>query len=258
MTTMHQRMPPAPKIYCRDSFGGLHPSVVRVAECTCELAHYDWAYVQRNKADIDRNWAQAGKSNPAFFDGIVLLTSSYRLIWSTPPGHLEMTLFATRFRNYLHWRHDGFRDSDAIDGFGSGIIRSADGAVLLIRQQPGNVNEGMYYFPSGFIDNSDVDAQGRVDIAASIAREVKEETGLAPADLVRVPGFIVTRAGPHLSVGVEFQSPLPTDGLAARIERFLADECDPEVAEVSFIADERECDGMKLTSYCDVLLPALL
>ena len=45
-----------------------------------------------------------------------------------------------------------------------------------------------------------------IDIDASIAREIGEETGLDAAALTRVPGYRVTLAGPLVSIAAEFCS----------------------------------------------------
>lgn len=244
-----------------------HDSVVRVDACTCLCRPFDWRFAHDEAAAIDSNWARATRDNSAYFDGIVLLTSAYTLEQVTPgpdgasavhAASLSVCLFETRFRNYLAWRHAGFRATGAIDGFGSAILRTADDAILLVSQSPGNVNEGLHYFPSGFIDRNDVDAAGHVDITASIVREMAEEIGLVQDDVVRQPGFTITRAGPHMSIGIHFQSALTADALALRISRYLATGRDPEIAGFTFVRDKRDLVGLKLAPHCAVLLDRLL
>jgi hypothetical protein len=59
--------------------------------------------------------------------------------------------------------------------------------VLLGRQSEGNLNSELAYPPRGLIDASDTVA-GTMDIDASIAPELEEETRLTPAKLERRPG----------------------------------------------------------------------
>lgn len=251
-----------------DASGNPHAAVVRIERCDCRLAGHDWAFARKAAARIDRDWANAIARNPAYFDGIVLLTSSYRLDGTCPRlsgtapgvcegGILRMTLFETRFRNYLAWRHDGYADTGVIDGFGSAVVHAADGAILLVRQHAGNVNEGLHYFPSGFIDTRDVDASGAVDIAASVVREMAEEVGIGLDDVTRRPGFVLTRAGPHLSIGVEFDSALPAEALARRIRRYLEHTSDPEIADVAFVRSKADLTRLDLAPHCAVLLDHL-
>ena len=257
-----------------DAAGRLHDAVVKVAHCSCRLAADDWLFARALADRIDQNWIAETRDNPAFFDGIVLLTKAYE-INSGACGHaadvnatgkdavssadaLSVVLFETRFRNYLLWRREGFRDAGAIDGFGSAIVRSADGAILLVRQLAGNVNEGLSYFPSGFIDRRDVDADGSIDISASIARELSEEVGLQAQDLTRQPGFIVTRAGPHLSIGVVYDSPLTAKALSERIQAYLGRTTDREIETTTFVREKADLKTLVLAPHCAVLLGRLL
>ena len=238
---------------------GRRDAVVRFAECVCNLSEYRWPIVDQHAAEIDQHWEKATALNSTYFDGIVLLTSACRVeMLNSQLARLELTLFATRFRNFLFWRHHGFMGEGAIDGFGAAIIRSGDGAILLVRQRPGNVNEGPFNFPCGFIDMSDVEGDGRVNLAANVAREVAEEVGLAGVELERCPGFLVTRIGVHLAVGIEFHSKLSADVLAGRIRNFISSEKNPEIAEVVFVHSLRQADDLQLAPHCRPLLQALL
>lgn len=170
-------------------------AVIHVGACSCRVADYEWRYVEAHREAINRHWTEAVAANPAFFDGVVLLTAACRFLPSSAqPSSLELTLFKTRFRNFLYWRHHGFGGQGVIDAFGAAIVRASDGAILLVRQRPGNVNEGPYNFPCGFIDPSDIDASRCVDLAGNISREVAEEVGLGEADLMRCPGFLSSPA----------------------------------------------------------------
>ena len=260
MTVVSSQIMPQAMPTFRDSDGKRHPAVVRVEHCKCAAQSFDWPLAEIDRRAIDSHWQRQSAQNPGYFDGIVLLTSSYRLAadgggrWVA----LEMRLFETRFRNYLFWRHQGHLGGDVLDGFGSAVIRSRDGAVLLVRQTDGNVNSGLYYFPSGFIDRRDIDGRGYVDIAASVTREVAEETGLGVQDLAVRPGFVVTRAGPHLAVGVEYVSALDSEILDRKVRAFLSRDTAPEIAELRWVRQTADLEGLNLAPHCAMLLPWLL
>ncbi len=61
------------------------------------------------------------------------------------------------------------------------------------------MNAGKIYFPGGTPDLNDVDGD-RVDLEASVRREVEEETGLAPAEFEIDPGWHCIPAGPMIAL----------------------------------------------------------
>jgi 8-oxo-dGTP pyrophosphatase MutT (NUDIX family) len=167
-------------------------------------------------------------------------------------GALDGTFTRTDFKSYVYWREHGF-EGPTHDGFGPSLIRSSDGCVLLGRQCEGNLNSGLAYPPSGLIDASDTVAV-TVDIDASIARELEEETGLTPAELERRPGYIVTFAGPLISIAIEWQSALPPDTLHRRILDYVARQPEPELADVVIVRNAADIDNPIIMSYAKAKL----
>lgn len=228
--------------------------VRRIERCRLRLEPYRWPLAENNADAITAHWQQASARNPGFFNGTVLLLSGYRIDGAT----LEASAFATEFRNYLYWRDNGFADVSIVDGFGSAIIRSSDGGLLLARQRGGNVNAGLYYLPGGFIDMRDVSASGVIDIEASIAREVAEETGLAPDAWTAEPGFIVTRRRQHLSLAMTCRTTLSSEDLGRRVAATLSADPDGELDAVKIVHSRADIAGLPLADYCYPLLPRLL
>lgn len=229
--------------------------VCRVAAAQITARAHRWTFAEQRQPEIAAFWQHQQALNPAYFNGTVLLFSAIALHGDV----LVATAFPTEFRNYLYWRAEGFADRSVVDGFGSAIIRAADGAVMLARQRAGNVNSGLYYLPGGFIDPRDVAAgSGVVDIDASIAREVGEETGLDAGSLRRDPGFLVTRAGAHLSIAATFRSGLDKGRLRDAIMGHIALDAEGELEEVMFAASLGAVEGLRLADYCKPLLPVLL
>jgi 8-oxo-dGTP pyrophosphatase MutT (NUDIX family) len=137
------------------------------------------------------------------------------------------------------------------------VIRSSEGSVLLGRQSDGNLNAGLAYPPSGMIDARDA-AGGVVDIEASTARELGEETGLEPRDLVRTQGYILTVCGPIVSIAIEWQSALPAEALRARILAHIRRQPVPELADVVIVRTREEIGDGTIPAYAQAMLRLLL
>lgn len=205
----------------------LPDGVTRVDACRLAVVPGRWRYADEHADAIDRLWLVRKAERPQLFNGRIVLISGAGIA----DGCLTAGFTETDFKSYLHWREAGFPATGLRDGFGSALIRSAEGHLLYGRQRTGHVNAGLMYPPGGFIDPRDIRSDGVIDIAASIAREVAEETGLAAADFVPGGGYWVTVSGPHVSIARELRSRLPAAELVARIARFLAADPDPELAE---------------------------
>ena len=203
-------------------------TVTAVERCRLGVDPAPWTWAQSEAGAIAAHWQRRRAENPAFFNGVIYLCSSLAIAG----GELSARFARTDFASYLYWRETGFRDTTMADMFGSAAVRSAEGQLLLGIQRPGNVNSGMALLPGGFIDERDVTVDGAIDIEASIARELGEETGLAAGELVREPGFLVIGARPQISIAATYRSHLPAAALVENVSRSLARDGDGELARV--------------------------
>ena len=228
--------------------------VYLISACTLRRTLEPWAFAERERTAIKRHWAQRSAATPGFFNGRVFVMVAGSCVGDRLEGHLA----ATDFASSLYWRETGYRDHSVVDCFGSALLIASDGALIYGRQAPGNVNSGMIYPPGGFIDRNDVGDDGRIDIDGSIIREIGEETRLDPAQFKRDPGYMVTRDGPHLSVGIIHRVPEPAQLLIDQIMARLKLEAAPELE--ALIALHRKTDlGMhKMPGYARRLAEALL
>jgi hypothetical protein len=227
--------------------------VVRVARCALRLAPEAWPFAVRHADEIAAHWEQRRSVSPKLYDGVVHLLRTCTLEHNV----FTATLLRTDFKSFLYWRALGYPDAGVRDSFGSAVIRSAEGHVLLGCQKAGNINQGFAYPPSGFIDERDVRA-GVVDIDAGTARELREETGMKPDEFARAPGYLVTTSGPHVSIAVEWRSALPSDALKARILDYVRRQPEPELADVVIVRSRCDIDVHRMPGYATVLLSALL
>jgi len=224
-----------------------------VSNCSLKLSGEPWQFALTHAADIDAHWQAATKANSSYFNGIVHLIDSVRL----SDDVLEATLTRTDFKSYLHWRLSGYPEAGVLDGFGSAVIRSSDGDILLAQQLPGNVNYGFACLPSGFIDARDVQPDGTIDIARSIAREIAEELGAVANHVEREGRFIVARSGTQLCFAILFDASLSTAEIKRHVEEHNATSDDPELEAIIPVARLADIADLKMLPYARALLEAL-
>lgn len=213
-----------------------------------------WDYAERNRDRIAAHWDNARQSNPNYFDGPIYLVESFEFV----NGEFAASMLTTSFKNYIFWRSEEFPETGVWDGFGSALIRSSDGDIMIGRQRGGNVNAGLAYAPAGFIDPHDVDADGEIDIAASAAREAVEETGIEAASLIREEGFYFTRSGRQLSLGVPFYVPMTTQAFLRRAEAHIDASVNSELEAIIPVGSLRDIEGVAMPDYMKLLIEALL
>jgi 8-oxo-dGTP pyrophosphatase MutT (NUDIX family) len=144
--------------------------------------------------------------------------------------------FETDFASFLAWRDWSYPDREVFNGFGAGALRSADGYYVLGRMAAHTANAGRIYFPAGTPDLNDVVGQ-RLDLAASVAREVEEEVGLSPSDYTLSDHWTIVRSGQIMACFRILQSPLPAQALRDRIAGFLDTQQMPELDAVHLVKD---------------------
>lgn len=209
-----------------------------------------WSYATAHAEAIDTHWADAVRQSPMYFNGTVHMTRRVKCEF----GVLTAELIAIEFKSYLYWRACGFPPAGIVDAFGSALLRTADDAVILVRQRSGQVNSGLFYLPGGFVDGRDVAADGRVDLRGSVNREVLEETGLDGDALEALPGYWVTRAGPHLSIAVGYRAAFPAAETLAQITRFIAEHPDGELESAIAVRRAQDLQYLAMPEYARRLL----
>lgn len=234
-----------------DGAGGGTGNVSFVSRCDFALDPAAvWPFALEHREAADAHWQKALLSNPAFFNGNIFLMKEINIA----DGIFTASFVKTEFKSFLYWKECGFPEAGVWDGFGSALLHSAEGHVVLGRQRLGHINSGLTYLPGGFIDQRDVGADYSIDIGASIAREVKEETGLDGHDMELQPGFYVTRLGRQISVAAEYRSRLAADDLRKRLLEHIAADDDPELADVVIVKRPPDERDETFAAYARVLL----
>jgi 8-oxo-dGTP pyrophosphatase MutT (NUDIX family) len=158
-----------------------------VESVEARLAPYDWAFARERSAEIEAVWARESAAKPRIYDGRVLLQHEGLI----EDGVFRARYFETGYKQLLGWIRLGSPGPSMLNGFAMAALRGADGAFLLGEMGAHTTNAGRIYFAAGTPDLGDVMADGLVDLAGSVLRELEEETGLLPGEVVIDPGWTV-------------------------------------------------------------------
>jgi 8-oxo-dGTP pyrophosphatase MutT (NUDIX family) len=208
-----------------------------VKQLDLSLTPTPWAFAEEHRAEIEAHFATVREAKPAVWNGRVLLCRNPRV----EDDVYRADYFETDFASFLAWRDWGFPDKSVFNSFGAGALRSADGTFVLGRMNGHTANAGRIYFPAGTPDPNDV-ADGRVDLAASVMREVEEEIGLTHADYHASDHWTIVETGQVAACFRLLASPLATPELRERIETFLRSETTPELSGVKLVRSAADFD----------------
>ena len=206
------------------------PVVHRVTALDLALRPAPWPFAEQRRADIDAHFALKQGEKPQLFNGRVLLAR--HPVFS--PDRFSADFFETDFASFLAWRDWGFPDASVFNGFGMGALRCSDGAFVMGEMGRHTANAGRIYFPSGTPDLDDIRGDA-VDIAGSVAREVEEETGLAPAEYRAGAEWDCVVSGVAVAMIRVLDVECSGDALRARIEANLARQHQPELAAIHLV-----------------------
>ena len=160
--------------------------------------------------------------------------------------------FETDFASFFAWRDWGFPDRSVLNAFPQAALKAADGAFLLGVMGNHTANAGHIYFPSGTPDPNDVDGD-RVDIGASLTRELREETGLDAGDFTVDPGWTAVFDGPRIALFGIVRSAEPAALLRERILRNLGSIAEQELADIRIVRSPADYDP-HMTGYVTAYL----
>jgi 8-oxo-dGTP pyrophosphatase MutT (NUDIX family) len=202
--------------------------VVAIERLELRLEPRPWPWAAANRAFIEAHFARARAERPALWNGRVLLLHRFAIA----DGVFRGAYLEAEFASFLAWRDAGFPDPSMRNCFAAGALRAADGAFILGRMARHTANAGKVYFPAGTPEPRDAHADGTVDLAGSVLRELTEETGLAAADVADGPGWHAVVDGPRIALMRPLRARTDAATLAARIRAFIAGEEHPELDEV--------------------------
>lgn len=220
-------------------------TIERFNRLEARLVEYEWIWARHNRERIAAHWDARRARTPALFNGRILMVAEARL----SPDRLQLDFFATDYADMLAHIDWGFPDPSVQNGFAMGALRSRDGAFVLATMADGTANAGRVYFPAGTPDISDVRADGTVDLAGSILREIAEETGLEVDAEAFGPGWSLVRQGGRSAVMRGVRLDRDADDLAAAIRAHIRADPKAELADVMILRGPGEIDAARMPAF---------
>jgi 8-oxo-dGTP pyrophosphatase MutT (NUDIX family) len=212
-------------------------SVIHVDRLQLAFAPKPWAFATERRAEIDAWFAALQREKPALWNGRVLLLHDH----AVADGVFRGRYLETDFASFSAWRAWGRPAAAVHDCFGAAAILAADGAFLLGVMGPHTINSGRIYFPCGTPDQEDV-VGDRVDLEFSVRRELKEETGLDITEFAAEPGWTTVFDRSHIANIKVLRSREDAGALRARILACLAQERQPELADIRIVGSAADFD----------------
>ena len=154
---------------------------------------------------------------------------------------LRGAFFETDYADFVAWRAFGHPGERVDNCFSMAALRSADGAFLLGEMAPETMNGGQIYFPAGTPDPADV-FDGKVDLDASVRRELLEETGVEAGEVVTRRGWTVIFAAQRIACLKPMTLPVTADEAKERIDAFLALDPHPEFSRMHIVRGPDDID----------------
>jgi 8-oxo-dGTP pyrophosphatase MutT (NUDIX family) len=212
----------------------------------------DWDFSEKHRPEIDARWAEAMAAKPALFNGTVLLQHR----WTIDNGIYRAAYAPVDYASFIAWPQLGKPGAPRRNGFAMAALRAADGAFVLGVMGPQTYNAGKIYFPAGTPDMADVTADGRVDLAGSMVRELMEETGLRRDEFSVAPDWTLVLDGHRAA----FMRAVRLGFTAAEARRIILDrlaaETDQELVDIAIVRTPDDIDEARMPDFAKAYIRA--
>jgi 8-oxo-dGTP pyrophosphatase MutT (NUDIX family) len=209
-----------------------------------------WDFAEERKDDIAALWAKAIVDKPKMFDGKVLL--QYR--WDIVDGIYRAAYAPVQYSSFVAWPQMGKPGQPRRNGFAMAALQGADGAFLLGVMGPHTFNAGKTYFPAGTPDMDDVLADGTVDLAGSLVRELKEETGLRDGEFTVAPEWTLVVDAHRAAFLKATRLALPAHEARRLILSRLESETDQELSDIAIVRTSEETVNPAIPDFAQVYM----
>ncbi len=208
-----------------------------------------WAFAERQAASIAAHWARLRKAKPLLFNGRMLLLGR-RAIETRFDGMLTLkgVYFETNYADFVAWEEFGFPGEPVESCFSMAALRGSDRAFLLGEMAPHTFNAGQIYFPSGTPDPSDL-FEGRVDLEASVRRELFEETGMEAGETTMATSWTLMFAPRRIACMKLMTLAIPAASAKERINAYLASDPHAEFSRMHIVRSARDIDKSRVPAF---------
>ena len=234
-----------------DAFHDGH--IVRLSAVEARIEAYDWAFARENGEAVAAHWGRISAGKPGMFNGRVLLQHRAAITGSV----FQARYFETDYASFMTWRDAGHPGPSVRNGFAMGALRAADGAFLCGRMS-GHTANGMVYFAAGTPDRSDVRADGTVDLAGSVLRELAEETGLAETEVTVAEGWHAVFSPGRVAFMRPLTIDLPAEEARALMLSRMTSLEEQELDDIVILRSAADCDRHKMAPFMKPYLTHIL
>jgi len=223
--------------------------LLAVAELDLAFEPTRWAFAERQATSIATHWARLTRAKPSLFNGRVLLLGR-REIEARPDGALRLkgAFFETDYADFVAWTDFGHPGEPVDNCFSMAALRSADGAFLLGQMAHHTYNAGQIYFPAGTPDPDDV-FDTKVDLEASVRRELFEETGLIAGEAKIEPGWTLAVSPQRVACMKLMTLPAAAEQIRERIEAYLAKDPLAEFSRMHVVRGPEDIDEARVPAF---------
>jgi 8-oxo-dGTP pyrophosphatase MutT (NUDIX family) len=223
--------------------------IFKAAELDCVFEPRRWAFAEDRAGEIAAHWAKRKAALPSLFDGRVLLSGRQEVVKREDGATtLRGAYFEVDYRAFLAWRDFGFPDASVSNCFSMAALQSSDGAFLLGEMASHTANAGSVYFAAGTPDPSDVFG-ARVDLAASVRRELREETGISADEVAMAPDWTIVWEPPRIACMKVMRMAETAQAIQTRVEAFLAQEPKAELRRLHIVRGDRDIEKINCPSF---------
>ena len=231
-------------------------TIVPVDELDCAFEPRGWDFARDQAAAIDAHWVRACAAKPGLFNGRMLLMHHHAIV-DLPDGTRRFSggFMAVDYKAFLAWRDFGAPGVPVHNCFAMAALQTPDGAFLLGEMGAHTANAGLVHFAAGTPDSSDI-AGDKVDLAGSVLRELREETGLTLEDINLGSGWVLVFDGPRIACMKRCVLKAAAEAVLARVHAYLASEAEPELARMHLVRAGGDINAARLPRFMQAYLAA--
>jgi 8-oxo-dGTP pyrophosphatase MutT (NUDIX family) len=219
--------------------------IFALADLHCRHVQQDWVFEREQAAHIADFWARFQAENPACFNGRVYLQHHWRI----EAGRYLADCFETGFAAFMAWRDLGFPGPPVRNGFAMAALRAGDGAFLLGEMSAATANPGKIYFAAGTPDPDDRLADGTIDLAGSVLRELAEETGLKSDEVQVGAGWTCVDLPPRVAFMRAVTIDLPAMEARALMLTRMASLPEQELVDIHIVRGPADIDEARMPPF---------